>query len=222
VAIYTGAKALSRWPINDESTLTRIKADNSRHCSPAPNTLVRHLDQNATPRRFVVKVQTNAPSSRISVALYLAPSGTPLPQRSAWRPSDWIRHCWITKLLIYHEGALAGMFVARFNWKNWVEIGSHVPYLRCLLSTFIYSRYHPLAITQTGSYIKKPQCLFGTLMDEFNNCTKEILQSTPELYISWTTPEFLKSLTPQYTNSPIREVTIVATNHCRQFQICCH
>jgi hypothetical protein len=29
VAIYTGAKALSRWPINDESTLTllRVKAE---------------------------------------------------------------------------------------------------------------------------------------------------------------------------------------------------
>jgi hypothetical protein len=25
VAIYTGAKALSRWPINDESTLTSIQ-----------------------------------------------------------------------------------------------------------------------------------------------------------------------------------------------------
>jgi hypothetical protein len=27
VAIYTGAKALSRWPINDESTLTVIVAN---------------------------------------------------------------------------------------------------------------------------------------------------------------------------------------------------
>jgi hypothetical protein len=26
VAIYTGAKALSRWPINDESTLTKGQA----------------------------------------------------------------------------------------------------------------------------------------------------------------------------------------------------
>jgi hypothetical protein len=25
VAIYTGAKALSRWPINDESTLTSLR-----------------------------------------------------------------------------------------------------------------------------------------------------------------------------------------------------
>jgi hypothetical protein len=30
VAIYTGAKALSRWPINDESTLTRDYSSTAR------------------------------------------------------------------------------------------------------------------------------------------------------------------------------------------------
>jgi hypothetical protein len=31
MAIYTGAKALSRWPINDESTLTLILAGEGWH-----------------------------------------------------------------------------------------------------------------------------------------------------------------------------------------------
>jgi hypothetical protein len=30
VAIYTSAKALSRWPINDESTLTNVRSEEAR------------------------------------------------------------------------------------------------------------------------------------------------------------------------------------------------
>jgi hypothetical protein len=65
-----------------------------RSCAirPAPNTMVWHLDRNATPRSFVVNCQTNVRGGRISVSLYCAAPGTPLPSGSAWRPSDWIRH----------------------------------------------------------------------------------------------------------------------------------
>jgi hypothetical protein len=42
MAIYTGAKALSRWPINDESTLTSTRG-NSFAQKTKPTTMKRLL-----------------------------------------------------------------------------------------------------------------------------------------------------------------------------------
>ena len=58
------------------------------------------------------------------------------------------------------------------------ETESSIPHCRTIVQRL---GYHPLAITQAGSYIKKRQVPLHQFIDEFNRRKKQILEHTPKL-----------------------------------------
>jgi hypothetical protein len=65
VAIYTGAKALSRWPINDESTLTDEGTQGQCHQNEYPSVNQGHL--------------MPSPSTQCAIQVYLHPMDSAIP-----------------------------------------------------------------------------------------------------------------------------------------------